>query len=150
RSPCETRRGRSREMGLGSVATLTLADAREAADRARADLHAGRDPIEARDERRAEEERARREMAAKPRFGAYAERVLDSILDGFKNRAPGKKGRKTLADSAAPLHDSPLAPLAPMHALQCRAPIWTNKPETGSRPRQRIERILDLAKADGL
>ena len=41
--------GRLREMGLGSAATVSLAQARELADRWRAELAAGRNPLDTRE-----------------------------------------------------------------------------------------------------
>ena len=63
------RDGRERQMGLGSIHSVSLAEARRAARAARQLLIAGLDPIEARRKRRdrdADDVRRRRESEARP------------------------------------------------------------------------------------
>ena len=56
----------------------------------------------------------------------------------------------TLRDYAAPLRRLPVGEIATDDVLAVLKPIWNEKPETASRLRGRIERVLDAAKAQGL
>jgi hypothetical protein len=47
------------------------------------------------------------------------------------------------------LHNLKLHEITTEHVLDALKPIWTVKPVTASRTRQRIERVLDSAKALG-
>ena len=46
--------------------------------------------------------------------------------------------------------DVPINEIETDDVLRCVQPIWLEKPETASRVRDRIEKILDAAKAKGL
>jgi integrase len=55
----------------------------------------------------------------------------------------------TLKTYAAPLRNKPVDTIATDDVLAVLKPIWTEKPETASRVRGRIEKVLDAAKAKG-
>ena len=55
----------------------------------------------------------------------------------------------TLAVYAKPLHSKPVDTITTEDVLSVLKPIWTEKPETASRVRGRIEKVLDAAKARG-
>jgi integrase len=55
----------------------------------------------------------------------------------------------TLLVYAKPLRDRPVDQITTVHVLEALKPIWHEKPETASRLRGRIERVLDAAKAKG-
>src|SRR5439155_2467758 len=57
---------------------------------------------------------------------------------------------KTARDYCAPLHRLPVDKITTDDVLGVLKPIWNTKPETASRLRGRIERVLDAAKAQGL
>ena len=56
----------------------------------------------------------------------------------------------TLREYAAPIRRLPVDKVTTDDVLAVLKPIWTEKPETASRVRGRIERVLDAAKAQGL
>jgi len=56
----------------------------------------------------------------------------------------------TLREYAAPLRRLPVDKITTDDVLSVLKPIWNEKPETASRLRGRIERVLDAAKAQGL
>jgi integrase len=56
----------------------------------------------------------------------------------------------TLRDYASPLRRLPIDKIATGDVLSVLKPHWNEKPETASRLRGRIERVLDAAKAQGL
>ena len=55
----------------------------------------------------------------------------------------------TLTVYAAPLRDLPVDKINTEDVLAVLKPLWTTKPETASRLRGRIERVLDAARVRG-
>ncbi|PTB17769.1 integrase [Trinickia symbiotica] len=138
---------RSREMGLGPLSSVSLAEARAEAARCRKLLSGGIDPIEA---RKADRERA---ALAAPDALVFSQAAADYIArhkGSWKNKKHAQQWENTLVTYAYPIigkvdvrHvDTPMV----VRILQ---PIWLKKPETASRVRGRIEAILDAAKALG-
>src|SRR3954465_4364039 len=70
--------GKLKEMGLGGLASVSLADARERADEARRILASGRNPIE---ERRA----AQAASDSGTTFGPFADALVVDLSHGFRN-----------------------------------------------------------------
>lgn len=138
-----TLNGKRQEMGLGSDLDVTLAQAREKAAAARALVLQGKHPREARSKLPAP-------IEAPVTFGAYAKQLVASIEDGFRNPKHRQQWRNTLTTYAAPIADVPIADVTTDQILGILQPIWLSKPETASRLRGRIERVLDAAKAKGL
>src|SRR3954470_16261238 len=64
--------GKLKEMGLGGLSAVSLADAREAASEARRIVKSGRNPIEERRSAKADE-------AALVTFGAFADRIVADL-----------------------------------------------------------------------
>lgn len=136
-------KGKRRELGLGSVHDISLATAREKAAEAREHFLNGRDPVA---------ERARALVTQRPvaTFGKFAEQYLDDIEDGFRNDKHRKQWRSTLRTYAKPILDTPVPDVTAEDVLGLLMPIWLKMPETASRVRGRIERVLNAAKAKGL
>ena len=120
-----------------------LAKAREKAGHARTAFLEGRDPI-------AERAATPRAEAAPVTFGAFADDLLDDIQQGFRNEKHRKQWRSTLKTHAAALLETAVAAVDTGAVVEVLKPIWLTKPETASRVRGRIERVLDAAKARGL
>jgi integrase len=134
--------GRLREMGLGSPASgVTLAKARQLAADARGQMTNGRDPLEAR-------QQGEQQAAQIPNFGAYALALVDRITVGFSNAKHRQQWRNTLATYCQPIWTQRIDEVDTKGVLDCLTPIWTSKPETASRVRGRIERVLNAAKAE--
>ena len=144
--------GRLREMGLGPAigpkrAGLSLADARRKAAQARQLLYNGTDPLADKKAARDAAELARRQAKT---FGEFADQFINSIASGFKSAVHLAQWKSTLAQYASGLRPMALKDIKTDDVLQVIRPIWDTKQETASRVRQRIERILDAAKAQGL
>jgi integrase len=138
-----TLKGRSRQMGLGSLDTVSLSEARQKAERCRKLLQDGRDPIEARDANRAQ-----RAATANTTFQGLAERFIAAHEAGWRNPKHRQQWRNTLATYAYPvLGERSVNKINTDMVLEVLQPIWTAKPETAMRLRQRIEKVLDYAKA---
>ena len=136
--------GRLREMGLGSPASgVTLAKARQLAADARGQMTNGRDPLAAR-------QQAEQQAAQIPTFGDYALALVDRIEVGFSNAKHRQQWRNTLTTYCQPIWTLAIDQVDTKGVLDCLTPIWTSKPETASRLRGRIERVLNGAKAERL
>ena len=133
-----TFRGKTKEMGLGSAASVPLADAREKAASARRKIAHGLNPI---DERKRD--------GIIPTFGEMADDVRETLAAGFRNEKHKAQWKSTLETYAAPLRAKPVDTIATDDVLSVLKPIWTTKAETASRVRGRIEKVLDAAKAKG-
>lgn len=135
--------GKRRDMGLGSVHTVTLAEAREEARQCRLLRRDGVDPI---DRRRAAMLAARADAAKAMTFKECAEAYIKAHEAGWSNAKHAAQWTSTLATYANPT----IGPL-PVNAvdtgvvMKVLEPIWTTKTETASRVRGRIEAILDWA-----
>lgn len=137
--------GRSREMGLGPLHTVSLADARARAREARAKLLDGIDPIDQRQQSRAQ---VRAEAARLVTFRAAAEQFIADHEAGWRNAKHAAQWSATLGSYAFPIIGSAsVAAIDTPHVLQVLEPIWREKPETASRVRGRIEAVLDWAAA---
>ena len=138
---------RPRWMGLGPLSLYGLAEARARALDARRKRHDGIDPIEA---RRAERTRQRLIAAKAVTFKQCAQSYIDSHRAGWRNEKHKYQWSATLQTYAYPvIGDLPVQAVDIGLVLKVLQPIWTVKPETASRVRQRIESILDLAKVRG-
>lgn len=133
-----TWRGQAKEMGLGSAASVPLADAREKAAAARRKIAQGFNPIE-----------ERRRDRGIPTFGEMADDVREALSVGFRNEKHKAQWKSTLETYAAPLRRKPVDIITTDDVLNVLKPIWTAKAETASRVRGRIEKVLDAAKAKG-
>jgi integrase len=133
-----TWRGRAKEMGLGSAASVPLADAREKAASARRKIAQGVNPIE-----------ARKRDGGIPTFGEMADDVRETLSAGFRNEKHKAQWKSTLETYAAPLRGKPVDTITTDDVLTVLKPMWTTKAETASRVRGRIEKVLDASKAKG-
>lgn len=141
------RGGRDRHMGLGPLADLSLAEAREKAGRCRKLLLDGIDPREARDGER----RKRAEETAKTvSFEECAGLFLAAYEPTWRNPKHRVQWRSTLKTYVYPVIGAlPASAVDTTLVMKILEPIWHAKPETAGRVRGRIESILDWAKGRG-
>jgi hypothetical protein len=138
---------RARDMGLGSVNTVSLAEARTLAAECRRHRLQGIDPIEARKSTRAQ---AQLDAARAMTFDDCRDKFLASHEVGWANAKHRKQWENTLKTYVTPAFGVlPVQSIDVALVLKALEPIWTTKPETASRVRGRIERILDWARARG-
>ena len=130
--------GKPTEIGFGSARDVTLARARELAAQARAKLAEGINPRDA------------RKPSDGATFGECADRVIEAMRPSWRNSKHAAQWEMTLRDYAAPLRRLPVDKITTDDVLSVLKPLWNDKPETASRLRGRIERVLDAAKAQGL
>ena len=136
-----------RDMGLGPVHTVTLAEAREKARDARKLILDGVDPVEA---KRARKQAQALEAASAMVFKDCAEKYIAAHRAGWSNAKHANQWTSTLETYAYPVFGSlPVASIDTALMMKVLEPIWTTKTETASRVRGRIEAILDWATARG-
>ncbi|HEV7352276.1 MAG TPA: integrase arm-type DNA-binding domain-containing protein [Brevundimonas sp.] len=139
--------GREREMGLGSLQTVSLAEARERALEARKLKSNGIDPIEA---RRASRSTEKLEAARTITFRTAAEAYIKANRAGWKNPKHAAQWASTLETYVHPVFgDFAVGAIDTTLVLKAIEPIWTTKSETASRVRGRIETVLDWATVRG-
>ncbi|MDA0206750.1 MAG: integrase arm-type DNA-binding domain-containing protein, partial [Acidobacteria bacterium] len=136
----------ARMMGLGTYPEVTLAEARDLALQARRLVRQGVNPIEDRRLRQA----ATLAAVGGITFAAAAERYVEAHRGEWRNAKHAAQWGSTLGTYANPI----LGPLdvreiKPEHVEASLRPIWSEKPETASRLRGRIERVLDWAATMG-
>jgi len=132
--------GRRREMGLGPLDTVSLAEARDKARDARQTVRDGKDPITVREER----------DATAPTFAEAAAAYVEAHRAGWRNVKHAAQWESTLAAYAEPFIGSrSVDSIATEDVLEILTPLWTTKPETAARLRGRIERVLDWCRVRG-
>jgi integrase len=135
--------GRRPEMGLGAFPEVGLADARDARDAARAIVRSGRNPIEARRTQKAE-------ARSRPTFGDIADALIEAKAPGWRSEKHAEQWRVTLKGGAIDALRKRFVDEVDTEAvLSILKEPWQKTPESASRLRQRIEAVLDAAKAQG-
>jgi len=142
-----TLNGKAREMGIGPLHTVSLAQARAKATECRALCKDGRDPIEARSLERAALFADARKLAT---FKECARQFIEGHKAAWRNAKHAAQWERTLETYAYPKIGSlPVQAIGTSDVLGVLEPIWTKKTETAKRLRGRIEAILDWANARG-
>jgi integrase len=129
--------GKRHELGLGPYPAITLVKARVLAAEHRAAIADGRNPI------------AERKMEDVPTFGECAELFIKSMEPQWRNEKHRAQWRATLLTYAKPIASKSVSDVNTDDVLRILNPIWQTIPETASRLRGRIERVLDYAKVRG-
>src|SRR5712671_6265726 len=137
--------GRTRDAGLGPFPAVTLAVARETADKWRQIVASGKDPIERRNEQRTAE---RVEAAKAMTFDDCAAAYIAAHEAAWRNAKHRQQWTNTLRTYVTPVFGKlPVQSVDVALVLKVIEPIWVTKPETANRVRGRIETVLDWAKA---
>ena len=130
-------RGRRRELGLGSVALVPLAEAREKALANRKLARQGGDPL-------AEKRRSQ----GIPTFAEAAMRVLDQKRAGWRNPRHSREWISSLKRFAFPrIGKVPVSEVRSADVLEILTPIWHQQAPTARRVRQRLRAVLEWAVA---
>lgn len=132
-------RGRRRDMGLGAVSKDNgLPEARQAARDAHSLISRGIDPIE-----------ARKRPTGVPTFADASERLIASLAPGWRGINTAANWRRSLLVHAAKLGSKSVDQIGTHDVLAVLKTLWTTKPESAGKLRERIERVLDSCKAAG-
>ena len=139
--------GRRRDIGLGPYPAVSLARAREIARDNRSAVAQGRDPVA---EKREAREAGLRRAPSIPTFAEAAARVIELRRPTWSNARHASQWENTLAAYAHPvIGNKTVDSITPADAMAVLTPIWTTKPETASRVRQRMETVMDWAITHG-
>ena len=135
--------GRYRDFGMGSLSTLTLAEARERARLLRQKRLDGIDPVE---ERRA----ARAVVPVKVvTFEQAADRWLDAKSPEWRPSYQ-RAQRARLRDYVTPVVGSlAVREVKVEHVTDILGSLWQSHPNTGALVRMQLEAVLDYAKVSG-
>ena len=134
--------GHRRDIGLGSYPTISLARARGIAYANRVAVAEGRDPLL---EKREAREAARSPSPSVPAFAEAAARFIEIRRPGWSNSKHAAQWHNTLATYAFPIiGNMPVTEITSDHVLEILTPIWTEKHETATRVRQRLEAVFNL------
>lgn len=140
------RAGRRREMGLGPLRTVSLAQAPEQAGRARAMASQGLDPVEAR--QAAPPALAPETAKQAPTPAQVADHFMVARAGEWRNAKHQQQWRNTLTTYAANLCEKTVDQIDTLDVLAALRPICREKSETATRVRGRIVHILDAAKVE--
>ena len=130
-----TIRGRSTDLGLGGYPLVSLMEAREKAHANRRLARAGMDP--------------RAAPRSVPTFAEAAERVIEFNRPTWSSIKHAQQWASTLGAYAFPhFGEKPVDQISSGDVMNALTPIWTAKPVTAKRVRQRISAVMKWAIAN--
>ena len=128
-------RGRRRELGLGAVALVLLAEAREQALANRRLARSGGDPLT-----------EKRRLQQMPTFADAARQVLEQKQDGWRGRWHAQNWIRSLERYVFPrIGRRPVSEVNTADVLEVLTPIWHSKAATAREVRQRVRSVLEWA-----
>jgi len=138
--------GARRQMGLGPLHSVSLAEARKRATELREQLKhptTPTDPLTSRHEARIAQRLGQRRTKT---FRDCAAAYIDAHQSEWKSSKHAQQWMNTLEQYAYPvLGELPASEIDEALVLNVLSPIWSNKTETAKRLRGRIEAVLDWA-----
>lgn len=130
------------ERSFGPYPEVPLAEAREKALRLRQAIRRGENPLA---------ETQTEVVPTRPTFSTFAFEFIRTHAAQWRNAKHVDQWRNTLRDYAFPIiGEIPVDQVTTDHILRILTPIWSEKTETASRLRGRIERVLGAATAQQL
>src|SRR5262249_48400419 len=146
--------GLRHELGLGPLRDVGLAQARAKRGELRQQIRDGVDPFafrkQQREAARLEQMKLSAEKAKALTFEECAERCMAAHRAGWTNLKHAEQWQSSLRNDVYPVIGKlSVADITTAHIVRVLEPIWTKKPETASRVRGRIERVLAWASVRG-
>lgn len=129
--------GKQIVLSLGVYPDVSLAQARERAAECRSIIAAGGDPRDV------------KEDAEAKTFETCAAEYIMINESQWSNAKHRQQWRNTLRQYAQPINKMPVSDIDIHDVLRCLTPIWVEKPETASRVRMRIDKVLAYAITKG-
>ena len=131
--------GRRRDIGLGGYPKVTLSQARKRASDNREAVGNGKDPV------------AEKRRSSTPTFSEAAYSVHEVNKPRWRNGSHTRAWIQTLERHAFPkIGNKPIDTISRTDVLGVLTPIWSTKPETARRVRQRMRTIFRWAMANEL
>ena len=126
--------GRQTDIGLGGYPVVGLREARERAQANRARARAGANPL------------LEKRRAAVPTFRNLAAQHIEALRPTWRNAKHAAQWGSTLAAYAYPyIGNRPVDQVTRADVIGLLSPIWTEKPETARRVRQRVKAVMARA-----
>ena len=142
--------GKQRNLGLGAYPAVRLADARQAAIENSRAVQQGRDVIAEKRQAKEDAKAAAAPAPTIPTFRDAAKAVIELRAPTWSSPRHAKQWIESLTNHAYPvLGNMPVDEIQSSDVLRMLTPVWTAKPETARRVRQRTETILDFAIVQG-
>ena len=136
--------GKRRELGIGSLRALTLAQAREIAAELRVQVAKRIDPYESR------KATATAAQSSQKKFRDVVSEYLERHTQSYSNDKHRAQWKNTLSTYAsAHFGDKAVSEIVPADIVSALEDIWSSKNVTARRVRGRVERVLDYAKVQG-
>ncbi len=130
--------GRRRDMGLGGWPEVSLVDARQRALEHRTAAADGRDPV------------AENRRGEAPAFRDAAQEVLEANRPRWRGERQASLWWRSMENHTFPvIGDMRVDRITQSDVLRALKPIWTTRPETARKVRQRIRAVLRWAMAHG-
>ena len=131
--------GRRRDIGLGGYPTVTLGQARKRASDNRETIGNGKDPV------------AEKRRPSTPTFSEAARTVHEANIPRWRNGSHTRAWIQTLERHAFPkIGNKHIDRISRTEVLTVLEPIWSTRPETARRVRQRMRTIFRWAMANEL
>ncbi len=132
-------RGKRRDIGLGSIAALSLAEARESASVLRKHALNGRDPIAERD----------KDKHPTPSFKQATKAAHEALGPSWINKNAAAFLTSLEAYAYPKIGNLTVDAITANHVRDVLAPIWIAKPELARKIRQRIGQVLNFSFSKG-
>jgi integrase len=134
-------------IGLGSLNDFSLAEARERLRECRKMVAEGKNPKEEKDRDKKALQQAKANSIT---FRAAAKKYMELNRASWTNEKNAQQWANTLDTYAYPIiGDTACAEITKEHVLKILEPIWSNKHDTATKLRGRIEKILGWSIAKG-
>ncbi|MFY0679751.1 MAG: integrase arm-type DNA-binding domain-containing protein [Thalassovita sp.] len=141
--------GKSREMGLGSYPSTSLAEARKSRDEWEKVLKSGQDPIETR--KRHEEEKRSASSRSNPTFAEAVSITFEAKKGGLKDDGAAGRWMSPLELYVIPkLGDRKIAEIHQSDIHSALSPIWRLKPPTAEKAIQRTKIVFVHMRMSGV
>lgn len=129
-------RGVRRDIGLGSFSLVSLAKARQRAHENRVLVEAGGDPV------------AEKRKAGMPTFTVAAKQTYEALKPRWRNGKHTRNWIQVISKYALPkIGPSPIDTIRQEDVLRILTPLWTSRPETARRLRQKMRAVFRWAQA---
>ena len=132
------RNGLEREIGLGALSQVSLAEARTRAERCRIMQDSGRDPG-----------LAMKQNGESVTFAEAARQVIKIKTPEWRSAHTLKKWERNLFIYAKPIGGHPVSQIEHSHVLKVLRPLWERANHTGHATRSMIEAVLAYARVQG-
>lgn len=133
-----TKHGKTRKIGLGSLKTTTLIEARTKAQIRKGALASGEDP------------RFLRSRSGAPTFSELAKEIGDRLSKGLKTQCSKDKWTVSLPKYAKAIWDKPVDQINATDIRFVLEPIWVTLPAVAKDIRQKIDTVMNVALTEDL